>query len=365
MRKIIHVDMDAFFASVEQRDRPSLRGRPVIVGGTPDGRGVVAAASYEARKYGIRSAMSAAHAKRLCPHAVFLQSDFSKYSEASRQIHQVFREVTDLVEPLSLDEAYLDVTENFLDEPLAGKVARHLKRRIREETQLIASAGVGPNKMIAKLASDFDKPDGLVIVAPDRVDAFLRPLLVSRLHGVGPKTAARLKAAGIESVIDVRRTEVSRLETLLGSFGPVLHALAHGRDERAVQPHRVAKSRGAETTLSRDIKDVDKLGELIDRHAERIARSLKKSERPGKTITLKVRYSDFTTITRSKTTKSPTDDAARIAAIARGLLAETDAGRLAVRLIGVSVGGLVGEDESVQLELPLEADDPLNAEDDA
>lgn len=353
MRKIIHVDMDAFYASVEQRDRPELRGKPVVVGGTPDGRGVVAAASYEARRYGIHSAMPAARAKRLCPHAIFLSSSFDKYTEVSRQIRDVFHEVTDLVEPLSLDEAFLDVTENFLGEPLAGKVARHIKERIKTETGLTASAGVGPSKLIAKLASDWDKPDGLVIIPPERVEAFLTPLPVGRLWGVGPKTAERLADIGIRTVEDVRSASRDQLERTLGRFGPFLFDLAHGRDDREVLPHRIAKSRGAERTLAKDLIERSEVEALVDSLSERVAEALARTDRPGRTITLKIRYDDFTTITRSRSVPSPTKEAARIASVARQLLDQTEVGRRPVRLVGVSVGHLIQEGEPHQLELDL------------
>ncbi len=348
MRKIIHVDMDAFYASVEQRDQPELRGKPVVVGGSPEGRGVVAAASYEARKFGIHSAMPCARAKRLCPHASFVWPNFEKYVAVSREIRAIFAEATDLIEPLSLDEAFLDVTTNKLGEPLAGKVARFLKDRIKESTQLTASAGVGPNKLIAKLASDWQKPDGLVIIPPEKVEEFLRPLSVQKLWGVGPKTAERLAEIGIRTVEDVRRTSVDQLESLLGKYGPYLRELAYGRDDREVEPHRIAKSHGSETTFDRDTIDRAYIESLIDQLSEQV------SGTPGRTVTLKIRYDDFTTITRSKTTKSPTGDARRIATIAKQLLEQTAAGVRPIRLVGVSIGGLVQDGEPLQLELELE-----------
>ena len=352
-RKIIHVDMDAFYASVEQRDRPALSGQPVVVGGPPDGRGVVAAASYEARRFGIHSAMSSARAKRLCPHAVFLAPDFGKYSAVSRQIRDIFRRVTDVVEPLALDEAYLDVTDNELDEPDPRRVAERIKGWIKTETKLIASAGVGPNKLIAKLASGHDKPDGLVVVAPEAVDRFLAPMAVRRLWGVGPKTAARLKALGIETVTDVRRSTPQVLERKLGKYGPFLWDLAHGRDDRPVVNSRTAKSHGAERTLATDLRSRREIEGMIEGLAKRVAEDLERGGRPGRTITLKLRYSDFTTITRSRSRPTPTHDPERIAATARSLLDETEAGRRPVRLVGVQVSGLVGEDEPYQLELGI------------
>lgn len=346
--------MDAFYASIEQRDRPELRGQPVAVGGTPSGRGVVAAASYEARRYGVRSAMSSARALKLCPHLVFVPTDMAKYKATGLAIREIFHEVTPLVEPLSLDEAYLDVTDNALGEPLAGKVALWLKRVIKERFELTASAGVGPSKLVAKIASDMDKPDGLVIVPPDRVDAFLAPLSVRKLWGVGPATAARLKDLGIQTVADVRARSVERLTRALGSYGAFLHRIAHGDDPRAVQPHRIAKSRGAETTFPRDVLDLGALVDVLAGQASSVARSLVKLKRPGRTVTIKVRYDDFETITRSRTLPAPTDDAETIAAVAAELLnTATEAGKRPVRLVGVSVSGLVGPDEAVQLRLDL------------
>src|SRR5436309_1591763 len=226
MRRIVHVDMDAFYASVEQRDDPTLRGRPVAVGGSPESRGVVAAASYEARAFGVRSALPMSRAVRLCPQLVIVRPDFAKYGDASRQVFAIFREVTPLVEPLSLDEAFLDVTENSWGEPLAVDVARRIKARIREETRLTASAGVAPNKFLAKIASGWKKPDGLTVIAPQRVESFLQQLPVDALWGVGPKTAARLRAAGIERLVDVRTAEASVLAETVGSYAEALRRMA-------------------------------------------------------------------------------------------------------------------------------------------
>lgn len=332
--------MDAFYSSVEERDRPELKGQPIVVGGSPDGRGVVAAASYAARAYGIRSAMPASKARRLCPSAIFLRPDFAKYQAESKRIRAIFEEVTDRIEPLSLDEAYLDVTENKWGEPKAGRIAARIKARIRETTGLTASAGVGPSKLVAKLASDHDKPDGLVIVPPERVDAFLLPMPIRRVWGVGPKTAERLKALGIETVADLRSQSVERLSEELGRYGEQLWELAHGRDDRPVVDHREPKSRGQEVTLERDELDLGALGSWIDRHARRIADDLRRRGLFGRTVTLKIRYATFRTVTRSRTLPEPTDDAARIAEVARGLLPATDAGRRPVRLIGVSVSHL-------------------------
>ena len=356
LRKILHIDMDAFFASVEQRDRPDLRGRPVLVGGDPHGRGVVAAASYEARAFGISSAMTCAEARRRCPEAVFLTPDLRRYLEASRRIHEIFQSVTPLVEPLSLDEAFLDVTVNTLGEPLAREVARHLKARIQGEVGLTASAGAAPNKFVAKVASDLRKPDGLVVVAPARVADFVAGLPVERLWGVGPATATRLHELGARTAADLRAVPVERLVRVLGKTGAVLHDLAHGIDPRLVEPHRELKSRGAETTFPRDVTDPPRLLEELERLAVRVGRGLSRMARAGRTVTLKLRYADFTTITRSRTLPVPTSDSRRIAQTAAALLdSSTEADRRPVRLVGVSVSGLCGEQAPTQLALLAEA----------
>jgi len=349
-RKIIHVDMDAFFAAVEVRDHPELKGRPVVVGGDPKSRSVVSAASYEARRYGIHSAMSCAKAYRLCPEAIFIEPRIGRYVEVSRQIREIFYSVTPLVEPLSLDEAYLDVTENLLGEPLARKLAEHIKKRIRDELHLTASAGVGPNKFIAKVASDLRKPDGLVVVPPQKVAHFVAKLPVERLWGVGPVTAEKLHSMGIFTTADIRASSVAELEAALGSFASFLFGLAHGEDPREVETESESKSCGSETTLDRDTTNLEELSELVEELARGVAAELKEMGRPGKTITLKLKYADFTSITRSHTIPLHTDDAPTIAGIAIRLLQEkTEAAIRPVRLVGVSVSGLLTDDEWVQL----------------
>jgi DNA polymerase-4 len=346
--------MDAFYASVEQRDRPELRGKPVIVGGRPDSRGVVAACSYEARVFGVRSAMPSSRAHRLCPHAAFVPPRMGRYVEVSREIRAVFHEVTDLVEPLSLDEAYLDVTRNALGEPLAGKLARYIKDEIKRRTGLTASAGVGPNKLVAKIASDVNKPNGLMIVPPDDVAAFLAPLPASRLWGVGPKTAERLEALSIKTVADVRRVDVALLEQQLGRYGAFLSQLAWGHDTREVQSHRERKSRGSETTFAEDVASVSDLcGTLADLVSE-LSSDLQSAQQRARTVTLKLRYADFTTITRSRSLPRALRDAHGILHVARDLLvSSTEAGERPVRLIGVSTSNFVHDGEPEQLWLPL------------
>ena len=352
VRKIIHVDMDAFYASVEQRDHPELRGRPVIVGGRPEKRGVVAACSYEARAFGVRSAMPSTQAHRLCPHATFLPPRIAHYAHVSREIRAIFRTVTDLVEPLSLDEAYLDVTENKLGEPLAGKLARHLRSEIKRVTGLTASAGVGPSKLVAKIASDVHKPDGLCVVPPDEVVAFLGPLPVSRLWGVGPATTRRLAELGIKTVADVRARSVQQLQQKLGSYGEHLARLAWGDDRRAVVSHRAPKSRGSETTFAEDVSDLSVLCETLHGLATDVAADLSRLSVRARTATLKVRYADFKTITRSRTFDDPFEDAATLYRAVRELLfALADPVLPPVRLLGVSAHSLVGPGEPEQLSL--------------
>src|SRR5450755_1237136 len=257
LRRILHVDMDAFYASVEQRDDPSLRGRPVAVGGRPESRGVVAAASYEARTFGVRSAIPMARAVRLCPELVILRPNFEKYARVSKQVFGIFREVTPLVEPLSLDEAYLDVTENAWGETYTTSVARRLKERIRADTGLTASAGVAPNKFLAKIASGWKKPDGLTVISPDRVEPFLQKLPVDALWGVGPVTAEKLRAKGIERLVDVRTADPQLLRDTVGSLADWLRQLANGVDDRPVTPNREVKSSGSENTYSQDLTSLE------------------------------------------------------------------------------------------------------------
>jgi DNA polymerase-4 len=336
LRRIIHVDMDAFYASVEQRDDPALKGRPVAVGGDPTRRGVVAAASYEARAHGVRSAMSMAHAVRLCPDLTIVRPDFQRYKAASNAVFAIFREVTPLVEPLSLDEAYLDVTENAWGEPLATPVARRLKARIVEETRLTASAGVAPNKFLAKIASGWKKPDGLTVISPDRIEPFLQKLPVDALWGVGPVTAAKLRARGIDRLVDVRAVAVDDLRQAVGSLADWLQQLARGVDDRPVVPNRSSKSAGSERTYAEDISDAAHMEAEVRRMAEQAVAWLERRELFARTVTLKVRYADFTTITRSSS-HGPSRDTTTITARAVELLDRTDARHRPVRLLGVSV----------------------------
>jgi DNA polymerase-4 len=350
MRRILHIDMDAFYASVEQRDDPSLKGKPVAVGGSPAGRGVVAAASYEARAFGVHSAMPMARAVRLCPSLVIVRPDFQKYRSASQAVFAIFREVTPLVEGLSLDEAYLDVTDNAWGEPIATNVARRVKARILEETRLTASAGVAPNKFLAKVASGWKKPDGLTVISPERVEPFLQQLPVDALWGVGPVTAGKLRARGIEKLVDVRTTDERLLREAVGSMADWLRQLANGIDDRPVTPHREAKSSGSENTYREDLTDITVIREEVALMAARAVSWLSRKELLARTVTLKVRYEDFTTITRSHTA-APTRDEAAIIARAVALLDKTDAGQRSVRLLGVSVHNFSDTDNPHELPL--------------
>jgi DNA polymerase-4 len=353
IRRIIHVDMDAFYASVEQRDRPELRGRPVAVGGSPASRGVVAAASYEARVFGVRSAIPMARAVRLCPDLVVVPPAFAKYRAASQQVFAIFRSITPLVEPLSLDEAYLDVTDNAWNEPLGVNVARRIKSRIFDETGLRASAGVAPNKFLAKIASAWRKPDGLTVIAPERVESFLQKLPVDALWGVGPVTAKRLRDRGIAQLVDVRTADPVTLRSAVGSMADWLVKLASGEDDRPVEPNRPAKSSSGECTYAQDLTDPDRIREEVAALARENAEWLQRKGLAARTVTIKVRYGDFTTITRSDT-RAPTSDADDIVRRAVALLARTEADRRPVRLLGAGVSGFGAIDDDGRL--PFDAD---------
>jgi DNA polymerase-4 len=341
MRRIVHLDMDAFYASVEQRDEPRLRGRPVAVGGSAEGRGVVAAASYEARAFGVRSAMPMARAVRLCPQLCIVPPDFAKYRQVSEQVMAILRSCTDLVEPLSLDEAYLDVTQNRWGMAYGSRVARELKARIVAATGCTASAGVAPNKFLAKIASGWRKPDGLTVISPDRVEAFLQQLPVDTLWGVGPVTAERLRKVGIARVVDIRAADPELLKKAVGSLAEWLQRLSHGDDPRPVVPHRAAKSASSETTYAEDLQDMERIREELVRLARETAEWLEGRQLAGRTVTIKVRYADFTTVTRSHTLSRPTADADVISSWATELLHRTQAGRRPVCLLGARVSNLV------------------------
>lgn len=334
--------MDCFYAAVHMRDDPSLRGRPVIIGGDPAGRGVVAAASYEVRRFGVHSAMSSAEARRRCPQAVFLKPEFPRYRRESEAIFALFREVTPVVQAVSIDEGYLDVTDHLEGFGSATGVAREIRRRVLAERGLTVSVGVAPNKLVAKIASDHGKPDGLVVVRPGRVAEFLAPLPVRRLHGVGPATERALGELGVATVADLGRVPLDILTTRFGRHGGVLYEFARGIDGRPVDTRRVRKSLGTENTYRRDLTQLEEMRAEVRRMAAEVAESLERRELAGRTVTLKVRYDDFTTVTRSRTLAGPTAHAGVVAASATDLLAATDAHRRPVRLLGVTVSNLAG-----------------------
>jgi len=338
---ILHVDMDAFYASVEQRDRPELAGQAVIVGGDPDRRGVVSAANYEARRFGVHSAMPAATARRLCPHGVFLRPHIDHYAAVSREIREIFGRYTPLVEPLSLDEAFLDVggSEGLFGP--APEIGRRIKREIRDELKLVASVGVAPNKFLAKIASDLKKPDGFVVVQPDRVQAFLDPLPVSRLWGVGKAGGRSLEGLGVRTIGQLRRLPADVLTARLGSMGEHLWRLARGIDQRPVVPDHQAKSISHETTFAVDVADPEVLRAWLLELVEQVARRLRRHGLRARTVELKVRFPDFRTITRSQTLPEPTNVTAELWQTAVAILE----GRLPrpcppVRLLGFGTHGL-------------------------
>ena len=356
VRRLLHLDMDAFFASVEQRDDPALRGRPVVVGGSPEGRGVVAAASYEARRHGVRSAMPCREAQRRCPGAVFVRPRMSAYREESARVRAILEQVTDLIEPLSIDEWFLDVTENRWGLPHGVEVARRLRAEIRETTGLTASVGVAPVKFVAKIASDLRKPDGLTVIHPDRLHDFLRPLAVSKLWGVGPATQRRLHALGLHTIGEVADTPRGQLREHLGKQGDWIWRLAQGDDPRPVRTERVRKSRGSERTFADDILDPHVLWESLSAQVDRVCASARAAGERAAGVTLKVRYGDFTTVTRSASLAVATVDPDEIRLVVEQLLERTEAGRRPVRLVGVSLSGF-DSGTAAQLELPLEKED--------
>ncbi|HUS25639.1 MAG TPA: DNA polymerase IV [Candidatus Binatia bacterium] len=337
LRRIIHVDMDAFYASIEQRDDPALRGRPVVVAWR-GARSVVCAASYEARRFGVRSAMPALRAARLCPDAVFVPPDFTRYREASAHTREIFRRFTPWVQPLSLDEAYLDVTEHRAGLPTATAAARAIRAQIREELRLTASAGVAPNKFLAKLASDARKPDGLFVVTPADIDAFLLPLPVARIPGVGKVMDARLAAMGVRSVAELRAVAREELEARFGRYGQRLHELARGVDERPVQPNLPTQSISAEDTFERDVplSDTEPKIRVL---ADKVWAALQDEVRVPRTVVLKLKTGDFRVLTRQQTRPGPPQSAAELADIALALRQRVDRPAATLyRLVGVGVG---------------------------
>ncbi|GAA6138010.1 DNA polymerase IV [Arenicella sp. 4NH20-0111] len=340
MRKILHIDMDAFFASVEQRDFPELRGKPVIVGGKPESRGVVAACSYEARQFGVHSAMPCAHAAKLCEHAIFVPARFEAYRAASLEINEVFKQYSSAIEPLSLDEAYLDVTRKAEEYGSATEVAKRIKCDIKARTDLVASAGVSYNKFLAKIASDMDKPDGLYVIRPESAEQFIESLEIRKFFGVGKVTEKKMQKLGIFTGADLKALNKQQLQAYFGRSGAYYYNIARGVDERPVRSHRVRKSIGAETTFEQNIVDKSVIWQTLLRLCERVHGVLSDKKMDARTVTLKVKYSDFTLNTRSKTLSESFSDKDHISGVLPELLKKTQAGSRPVRLVGVSVSNL-------------------------
>ena len=340
IRKIIHIDMDAFYASVEQRDFPEYRGKPIAVGGSSE-RGVVAAASYEARRFGVRSAMSSAKAKQRCPSLIFVKARFEVYREVSQQIRAIFHQYTDLVEPLSLDEAYLDVTENKPGIKSAIRVAMDIRQQIKEETQLTASAGISYNKFLAKAASDINKPDGWKVILPEEAEAFLEALPIEKFHGIGQVTARKMRSLGITNGADLKQVAQEKLHHHFGKAGRYYYYIVRGTDERSVNPSRIRKSISAERTFDHDLQTHAELVEEVHRVADILMDRMEKAQAQGLTLTLKVKYADFSLITRSITQQQTISDGATIKSLAAELLRHIDIEEYSVRLLGIGVSNLL------------------------
>jgi DNA polymerase IV len=354
MRKIIHIDMDAFFASIEQKDHIPYRGKPLIVGGNPQSRGVVAACSYEARRFGIRSAMPCSKAARLCPEAIFTPPRMARYVEVSSQLMTIFRRYTQLVEPLSLDEAFLDVTTLGDKYPSATFLARQICKVIYQELQLTASAGISYNKFLAKVASDLNKPKGIATIPPESAQHFLDSLSIRKFFGVGQVTENKMRQLGVNTGRDLRKLEVEQLVFHFGKIGSFLHNIVRGIDDRPVEPERVRKSIGSETTLPYDTDDLNEIRMILAKLCQEIENSLVKTKKSGHTLTMKVRYKNFATITRSITVNNALCSADDILPLLPGLLAATQAGTLKIRLLGLSVSKLTSQTNLPrQLKLPF------------
>lgn len=348
-RKIVHIDMDAFYASIEQRDFPEFRGKALAVGGSPDGRGVVATASYEARKFGVRSAMSSRQALQLCPHLLFTKPRFEVYKQVSDHIRAIFRRYTDLIEPLSLDEAYLDVTEDKAGIGSAIDIAKAIKEAITRELNLTASAGVSVNKFIAKIASDFQKPDGLTFIGPSKVIPFLESLPINKFFGVGKVTAQKMKGMGIHNGADLKSFSESDLNRHFGKSGTFFYHMVRGNDTRPVRPNRISKSIGIEDTFSADISDKGEMMQEIKILCEKLEKRLDAKDKRGKTVTVKIKFSDFTQITRSKTQFEEIHRATEMYELVQELMDKVDVEGLKVRLLGVTMSNFA-EPESISKE---------------
>jgi len=352
-RKIIHIDMDAFFAAVEQRDAPELKGKPVIVGGKPGSRGVVAASSYEARRFGIYSAMPCSRAYQLCPDAVFVRPRFSAYKQVSAKIHEIFKRYTDIIEPLSLDEAYLDVSEAEHCNHSASLMAEEIRKTIYDETQLTASAGISYNKFLAKLGSDQNKPNGQFVIKPGEAKHYLQNLPIGRFHGVGKVTEAKLKTAGIYTGGDLKNKELLELQKLFGRSAQYYYDIARGIDNRPVSAHRTRKSIGSETTFQQDLSDTNEMLKQLTVLLEEVLTSLSKRNLLAYTFTIKVKYADFNQVTRSYTGDTIISENKLATQLITSLLNKTEAGKKSVRLLGVSFSNLIASDEYTNNQLPL------------
>lgn len=344
MRKILHIDMDAFFASVEQRDFPELRGKPVIVGGPPQSRGVVSACSYEAREYGIHSAMPCSQAAKLCKEAIFVGHRFDAYKKASLEINDVFKKYATDVEPLSLDEAFLDVTQTAKKYGSATEVAKRIKQDIKKKTGLTASAGVSFNKFLAKIASDMDKPDGIYIIRPEAADAFIEQLNIRKFFGVGKVTEKKMHKLGIYTGADLKALTEAQLKAYFGRSGEYYYRIARGIDNRPVRKHRVRKSIGAETTFETNLIDKNLIWKELVKLTAKVEAALNTRRMMARTITLKVRYADFSINTRSKTIVEPIKTKDEILTVFPELLDKTEVGQCPIRLIGVSLSNLIAND---------------------
>lgn len=337
LRKIIHIDMDAFYASVEQRDNPEYRGKAIIVGGAPNARGVVATASYEARKFGVHSAMSSRRAAQLCPDGIFVRPRFAAYKEASQKIREIFSRYTDLIEPLSLDEAYLDVTTDKQDIGSAIEIARLIKQTIRDELQLTASAGVSINKFVAKIASDIKKPDGLTFIGPSSIESFMEKLPVEKFFGVGKVTAQKMKSIGLHTGLDLKQLSEDEMNRHFGKVGRFYYQIVRGIDNREVQPNRETKSVAAEDTFPYDLTSLEEMEPELDKLAQVVCRRLQQYELKGRTITLKIKYADFKQITRSLSLAAGVNDFDTIIGTAKQLLTASADADKAIRLLGISL----------------------------
>ena len=351
-RKIIHIDMDAFYASIEQRDNPQYRGKPIAVGGSPEGRGgVVATASYEARKFGIRSAMPSKRAKQLCAEVIFVRPRFDVYKNVSNQIREIFKRYTDLIEPLSLDEAFLDVTCDKQDIGSAIEIATLIRQAIKDELQLTASAGISINKFVAKIASDMNKPDGLTFIGPSRIETFMEKLPVEKFFGVGKVTAEKMKAMGWHTGADLKKLTEAELTKHFGKPGKFFYKIVRGVDDREVQPHRETKSVGAEDTFPYDLTTLEEMNHELDKIAAIVTDRLQRHGLKGKTITLKIKYHDFKVATRSQSFPQGVDDEESISTIAKQLLAATEPDDRKIRLLGISFSNFGENTSKPRLEL--------------